>query len=434
MPAQMAVKLLAAISSLPKENAMNKQTRVIVALCVICAGLSIYNITYAVIAYIINSYSSYSAVTVSQLLTIPSISGLIASFLVGPLALKISKKILLLIIAGSVLVSFVIFFVVGGRGPFVLLLAAAVIAGIAQGGGMTIVSSIINDFFDITKSATYIALTTALIQGGSAVANFIAGPIGAGNNGTNWPYAYVVGLYLIPAMLIFAFMLPGKKASTAGGTAQESHAENAGATPEDSTGVSNGIPFKVFLMILMKMFFTLCMASFVFNLSTYIISEYNLGTSAQAGMVNSLYMICGMAAGFSYALWQKLLKQYIGIVGYAMLAIGVLVMMLINTTLAGVCIAAVVAGLGINLGTAFVMAKIMEITPKKMVPVSMSLLMGGVNIAVFISLYTLNFVGGLFGGGMHNTLLAGVIFGAIATVMSVFLLLPKKDVQGALPQ
>jgi MFS family permease len=414
---------------------MNKQTKIVIALGVIGAGLSMYSLTPALIAYIIGSYSSLSATTVSQLLTIPSIVGLAASFAAGPLALKISKKLLLMIAASAVLTYFLLFIIVGARGPFGLLIAAAMIVGIAQGAAVPIISSIINESLDPAKSASSLALILALMQGGGAVVSFIGGNIASINGGANWPNAYYIGLYLIPAMLIFAFLMPGKKASAPAAARAvpqaENKAEDNGKPSEPIAAAGKGIPVRVFLMILMLMLLNLCLLAFAFNISTYIISEYNLGTSAQAGMVNSIFMVVGMGVGFTYALWQKLLKNYLGIVGLVIVVAAIFVMMRITTTLAGVYIAAVLVGIGNNFSFPFIMAKIMESTPPKMVPVSMSLSMGGINIAVFVSVYTLNFAGGLLGGGLSNTLLAGGIFGIVAAVMSVFLLLPKKNVQSA---
>jgi MFS family permease len=404
---------------------LSKETRVVVSVSALSVGFAMYSITNVLIAYIINSYSSHAPMTVSQLLTLPSISGLIAAFAAGPLALKINKKVLLLINSIAILAAFLMFIFVGGNGPLGLLFAAAIIAGVAQGSNMTFISSIINEYFDTAKSATYLALTTALTQGGVALASFVAGYLGAGNNGANWPYGFTVGLYFVPAILVFAFLMPGKKDSTPA-AAQRTQTASTAETSEPAAAESNKIPARVFLMILMLMFFTLCMFSFGLNISTYIIIEYNLGTSAQTGMVNSLFMVVGMVVGFTYALWQKFLKKYIGTVGIALLMIGIFAMMQLNTTLAGAFIAAVLVGLGHSLAYVFIMAKIMENTPKKMVPVSISLSMGGVNIVVFVSLYILNFVGGLFGGGLYNNLLAGCLFGVIATIMSVFLLLPEK--------
>jgi hypothetical protein len=62
-----------------------------------------------------------------------------------------------------------------------------------------------------------------------------------------------------------------------------------------------------------------------------------------------------------------------------------------------------------------------------MAPVSMSIATGVVNIAIFLSVRILEFVGGLFGGGLHNRILAGLIFGVVAGIMALFFVIfPEK--------
>jgi predicted MFS family arabinose efflux permease len=120
---------------------MTNQKRALVAIYSISFVLTLQQFTGTTIAYIIASFPHLPPASVQQLVSLPAIFGLVVSFLIGPLALKINKKYLTLFTALMLLVYFAIFAFVGSK-SITPLLIATVFAGVAQGGSITLISSI----------------------------------------------------------------------------------------------------------------------------------------------------------------------------------------------------------------------------------------------------------------------------------------------------
>lgn len=400
--------------------------KVIIGLCVIGSISSLYGITNSLIANIMASYSDIAPTTMSQLMTLPSIVGLVTSFAIGPLAMKFDKKKLLVAMAAAVFSAMMIFMIIGGRGPLWLLFVGAAVAGVASGANMTLISALINVFYDESKSGTYVAISTACIQGGAALANLASGFLAAGNGGTNWPHAYGLGLLIIPAVVLFWILVPGSAKSEETVSGGDASAESSGTA---GTNGKEKIPLRVALIILMMVLSSMCLSAYAFNYSSYI-SEYQIGTAVQAGTIGTLNMVMGMLAGFTYAFWEKLFKKWLPLAGCAGTLIGVAAMAMAQPSMLGVGAAAVLAGIGHNLGTSSIMALIMKETPSRLVPLSVAISMGAVNISVYVSTFARNLVGGLLGGGLRNDIMAGMIFGVAAVVIAAFVIIkPAKTAE-----
>ncbi len=391
---------------------MDTVKRAKIALIVICCVLYLQTMSSSLIAYIMQSYNNIDPTNVKLLLTIPGMIGLFVSFAVGPISMKINKKYMIIFCALCSLTYFVLFAAVGANGPFKLLILAAVFMGISQGSTRTLTTSVISDFLQPKEKASFCALTTALQNGGGAVINLIGGSIAAGNGGADWPKAYLLGLIILPAVIVFALFMPKEAVvETAAGT-------SAAAGEEQEQGF---IPPKVLLVILCNTVFAIGVCSFQYNFSEYIIVTHKLGTSVEASMVNSLYLVVGLIVGVIYPVFMKLFKRFIAPVGYCIFALGVLMMITIHTNIFVVYLSTIMIGVGFNIGNPFASAFVMQITPKKWVPVAISLLFGGVNLGMFFSTYILKFFSGFLGGGVQNTLTVGCIAGLLCAACAVVL-------------
>ena len=402
---------------------MDTRKRAKVSLIIICLVLYFQTMSNSLIAYIMQSYSNIDPTMVRQILTIPGMVGLFVSFAVGPISLKINKKYLTIFITLCAFTYFMIFASVGANGPFSLLVVGAVIMGFSQGSSRTLTTSMIAEFVETEKKASFVALTTALMNGGGAVMNVIGGNIAAGNGGADWPKAYLLGIIILPALLIFIVMMPknpGRDIANAAANAPGSTVRPDDANDsEESAG--KFIPPRVLIVVLLNSLFAISVTAFMYNFSEYIIITHKLGTSAEAGTTNFLYLIVGLVVGVIYPFFMKIFKRFIAPVGYAIFALGMLMMITIHTSMVFVYISTILIGLGFNVGNPFVSAYAMQITPKKWIPVTMSLLFGGVNLGMSLSIPLLSFLSGLIGGGVQNTLIIGCIGGAVSTVCAVFL-------------
>jgi MFS family permease len=398
---------------------MTTQKRAVLAVYIISFVLLLQGVTGTTIAYIIQSYSDrVSPISVQQLMSLPAIFGLIISFIIGPIAMKINKKYLTMICALSIFTYFAFFALVGSKGPFSLLLISTVFAGIAQGSAMTLMSSMIGEFVGPAKSATYVAVGLALMNGGGALMAILGGAIAAGNGGANWPYTYYLGLLIVPAMLAFGFLMP-KKPDAEQAAPQPAGGPGDAAPPPPPAG-KDKLPGRDIAIGVLAIFSSVCICGFLFYISVYIVNEYKLGTSVEAGIANSIFTITGLATGFTYAIWAKLFKKLLIVVSFSLVVLSLFCMMTFTTTLLGAYLGAFLMGWGFNMMNPYIMGFILQITPPRLAPVGISFLMAGANVGMFIAIYVLTFLSGLLGGGLKNVLLICTVGMAACTVVAYF--------------
>lgn len=414
--------------------------RVVIALCLFDMTMPLASLTSTLFAYIGESYPTIPYEQLALIMTMPSLVGLFVAFAVGPLSLRVSKKLLLIICTCATLFYTMTLWVVGGNGPVELLYVGAGVLGFSNGANMVLITSILNDHYGSAKSATYLAIVTGVINVFAVLLPTLGGTIAAMSGAANWSTAYVLGLVSIPAIIGIFFLLPSDSQKARAARQQQTALEQADAvveaaekTTETVSAVSGekkgirGIPPRVFLIILAYIAFALCGTAFTYNISTYVITEYQLGTSVEAGLTISVFMGAGLLANFLYALWSKILKRFVATVGYALLAGCILLLVLSTTSILAVYIAAFLGGFGFNLATPYVISKIMEATPPRLVPVSMSLAQGSLNLFSFASVMILSAVGVIFGGGLIGRLLSGVLFGVVAAVVTFILFVLVKS-------
>ena len=376
--------------------------KAVLAAMIISVVLLFGSMTPPLLAYIMYSYPGEP---VMLLLQIPAFVGMIVSFLVGPLAMRVNMKWIMIVTAFSALVYFSIFSFVGANGPFTLLLFAAGIVGICQGAAMVLTSSIFGAYVaDPGQRANFVAISIALMNGGAAVINIVGGIIAAGNGGANWPYSYYLGIVILPALIIFWVLMPRQPDPVEAGTT------GTGGSPEHGKGgpaPTGFIPLKAFLLIGMGTLVFLGVAVLLLNVGNYIVDELKIGTSAQSGLANALFTILGVAAGFSFPVIVKYTKNLTAPIGYAICASGLACLVFANTSIIGIFVGSCLCGFGLTFAMPFVVGQVMAITPPRWIPVAVSINMGGMNMAMT---FNPNIMGGaskLLNGTIESQLLLG---------------------------
>lgn len=405
------------------KNLNKAQKKAMAILMMISLVMGLHSMTTSLVGYIMTSYPDIPQTTVTSLITIPGLIGVVASFVFGTLAIKISRKFLLAVSATFSTLYFLLFTFVGDKGPFSLLIVAACLVGVSQGTAIPMINSMINEHLGNELSAKYVAWSTALYNVGITVISIVGGNIAAINGGANWYNAYYLGFIIIPVLVVFLFLMP--KSQLAG---QQQTAQTEAAAEEPQT--SGFIPVKVFAMLGCGILMLIGSGAFVLNYSNYIINEYAIGTSAEAGFAYSIFTVAGVIGGFAYGFTSKALKKWMVPVCYLGGSIGIVAFMMINTNLAGAYICAFCLGFFINTANPYIIGQIMGHTPKKYISLSMGIFTGGMNIGMYLCPTLNNALGSMFGGGMKNSILAGLCFAAAAAVISVFLYaLDKKSVR-----
>jgi MFS family permease len=401
---------------------MTTKKRALIAIYIISFVLLLHQLTTTTIAYIIDSFPHLPPASVQQLVSLPSIFGLIVSLILGPLTLKINKKHLTLFTAFMLLIYFSVFSFAGSKSITPLLVATA-FAGVAQGAAITLISSMIGEFAGPERNANYVAAGLAVLNGGVALMSVAGGAIAARNGGAAWPQAYYLGAILIPAIIAFGILMPKKPDGPEGA--------GRAAVPGDASPharVEKGkLPFQVIGIGILSIFAFVCISGFLLYVSVYIVNEYKLGTSVQAGIANSIFTITSVVTGFTYGIWAKLFKKLLIVASYGIVVLALFCMMSFTSTLFGAFSAALLLGWGFSIINSCSVAFIAEISPPRLAPVGISIFIAGLNLGVSISIYVLSFLSGFLGGGLKNVLLICTV-GMAACTVAAFLVFRTKDV------
>ncbi|MDR0388533.1 MAG: MFS transporter [Spirochaetaceae bacterium] len=400
---------------------MTTQKRALTAIYIIAFVLLMHQLTATTIAYIINSFPDLPRTTVQQIVSLPSIVGLIVSLIIGPLALKVNKKYLAMFAASMLLIYFAIFSLMGNK-SITPLLVATVFAGIAHGSAVTLISSMIGEFVGAEKSADYVSAGIGLMNAGIGFMSIVGGAIAARNGGEHWPQAYYLGVLLVPAIIAFGVLMPKKPDAPAEARRAQASGEAASSPPEKES-----LPLQVIVIAVLMIFSYIGICGYLFFISVYIVNEYKLGTSMDAGIVNTVTTITTLITGLTYAVWAKLFKKLFIVISYSVAALALFCMMTFTTTLFGAFAAAILLGWSFNTIRSYGMGFVMRITPPRLVPVGLSVFMVGSNIGQFTSIYVLNFLSGFLGGGLHNILLLCTV-GLAVCAAAAFFVYRTKDI------
>ena len=372
-------------------------------------------------AYVGLAYPDVPATTVSTLITIPNLSALIFAFVSGPIAVKVNKKKFLVTSMLAMLLHCVIYYFNGrAHGPFGLYLFAGFLGGYGIGTYIPIINGILSDHFPGEERAKRIANYNVAINIGAVILLQSAGFLAAKDNGAQWYNAYLLGflgILSLAAYWIFA-------------TKGQIDVPSIKAESVVSKKVSlRDVPGKALAWILLMSFvhclFYVTQYAFNTNVSNYIITEYNLGTSVQAGTATSLYRFALIPFTALYPVFQKYLKNWVLPIGYLCVGIGLFIMMTAKS-LFGAYACACFIGLATAMVHSTFYGRASRYVSAAMVPVSMSVANGLVSAGSFVSVYVLTFFSNLLGGGMGNQFKAGIIISIVVTIAAILMYVVKK--------
>ena len=388
-----------------------------------------YFITQVTKAYIAADYPEISGMMVDSLLTIPNLVDLVFSFLIGPIALRHSKVRLAAVSMFCVIIYCAIFYITGRLHlPFGMFVAGCFFAGCSQGTYAPLLNSIIADHFPAEQRGNRIANYNVAINVGAVIILQLSGIVAAADGGARWYNAYLLGIATAVGLCIFLLLA---KRADADVPSMAAAGENSGADHASAPKIrdipKNVLGF-VILMGVIHCLFYIGQYAFNINASTYIISEYELGSAVEAGTATSLVRFSLVIFTALYPLLNQLLKDWMIPVGYLCVGIGLIIMMRAES-LMGAYTCACFIGLATSLAHSSLYAKASRFVPVALVPVAMSLVWGVANIGSSFAVQALEGIAAIFGGGMSNNFLAGIIVSVIAAVVAVYMYVIKKPVQ-----
>jgi|GEM_PF-1180269 len=212
---------------------------------------------------------------------------------------------------------------IGGVGPvfvhgsFGVVLAWKLLFGVGIGFTMPLANALVLGLYEGQKQAKYLGWVTLLMNFGGIVYQMFGGIIcdsfGAQAGGSGWFMHYAIyALAIVP--LIFSFFIPEP----------EHHAPAAkadGSAAEKKSMGKGWIIASIFLFLINLLNYPVMM--YMSNL--FLVRGIGGATAATAAATAlSLFTVAGMVAGFLYGTLFKALKHFIIVAGWAVMAIGAL--------------------------------------------------------------------------------------------------------------
>ena len=398
-----------------------KNNKALVGIFAFCACAMANNMTMAIIAYIMQSYSNVSPTVVSQLLAIPSLIGTAFAFFVGTLNTKFNVKSLMIFVQAALFASGMMYFLLGGKAPIYVLYVAAGLVGLNQGSMMTLLSVMLSKLFDDPqkRSGVY-GICTAIQNIGGVFFSVVGGALAV--NG--WTKAYMLYFLIIIAIIFEILFLPGGEPE---GAKAPAHAD----APKQNVG---RMPITVYVIAIHYFFFFLWLYVYGSNVSEYIINTYKLGTSVEAGLATSLVTGGGIVAGAFFGQYSKVLKKCTVPFMMGCTIVGLGLPLFCTTNIIAVYAGGLLNGFAMSGCAPYIMAELGKVAPGPQYAKAMSIFSGFMNLGMCVAITVIAFITQLVcgdGSNMHYKFMVGFVGTIICMVTAIPIYVLRKDKEQA---
>ena len=322
---------------------------------------------------------------VQMLVSGPGLLAMAVALLSGILVTKISKKKLLLFAAALALITGFLPFV---KESFALLFACRIVYGITLGLCMSLNGVVVADFFEGQERVQVMGIQAAAVGAGMMIINAGAGTLGA----SDYHLSYWINLIALIAFILLLLCLPD--------------------TGRVVTDRENRISLnkEVFIMGGIGFFFFLFLITFNTNISMHIGGKY-AGNSSFAGIVNAVFSLIQIAAGFVLGMVTKLFRRQTMTAALVSFAIGAMILVLFPANAAMLLLGALFCGIcqGIFMPTG--MVTVTNAVNPQSAAMATAVFSCGIQLGGFVSPIVTNFASDvIFGeeGTGHVFLIASV--------------------------
>ena len=349
---------------------------------------SFANVTSGILAYIMLTYSEVSATNVTMILTIPAIIGTFFAFISGSLINKIGIKKVAIFVQSCAFASGMIYLFFGNKTSIAVLYVAAAFYGFMTGGSAVTLSQLFKQCVpDDSKRGTFLGYGNSLSSLGGVIASTVGGVIAALNNGAHWERAYLLFFWMLFCLILEIIFLPDPK--------------NVQVEKKAKDKNSGKVPFKVWLISIHYLLFFLFLYAFSLNISAYVITEHQLGTSAQSGLALSCLTVGGIISGLTFGTYSKLLKKKTITFLQAICSIGLGLIIFIPNIYV-LYVASALLGFSMMGCNPYVVMELSRITDEPGFAKSMSIYAGFMNGGMMVAVYILAALSTLFFGSADN--------------------------------
>lgn len=343
------------------------------------------------------AFPSVPIATIQMLGSVPSIGGIIAALLIGPLSIHISNKFLG--IGGA------LFITLGGLMPLLshsniyFLLLCVFLLGIGQSFVTTMVPTLLSEHFEGDEKQKLIGIYQAMSSLGALFLSSVSGILVA----KYWGDVYYLYFLALVVFILSSIFIPNDKPS--------------GKRNNESDSVKLKLPSFVYGLTLSSLVITLVYTAFANNVGIYIANE-NLGSPAITGLVIAVGTIGGLITGFSMGLIFKHIN--IHILSLSSLALGLsFILIFFIHSMPTLFIASFIGGAGMAMYQARAAFLMSNQAAPVLIPKSMAYLTFGNSLGGFISPLLFKFLG--FSAGNSSFGIAG----ALATFLGILFLFSK---------
>lgn len=295
-------------------------------------SLSMLSMATLVLAPVIGSlvvaFPEAGISTIQMVLSVATLTGMIAAFLVARLALNLPKKTIA--VTGAVITG------IAGLVPYFLhqnigfVILCSAIVGIGVGFITNTIPGLIAEHFPAEQGQTMMGRQVAFVSVGTMVMMFVSGQLGV----KNWYYSSLTYIIAGIVAVIAAVTLPMDKVHT-----------EAIDSPKPS--FKEALNKNVLTIACLGFIFMIVNNVFNNNLSL-LIQENNLGGSDISGLVSTVSQLGGLIAGLFIGRIAKVIRSQMLTLGFAVEGIALLILAF-TSNLPLVYLGSFLAGCGLSI-------------------------------------------------------------------------------------
>jgi predicted MFS family arabinose efflux permease len=284
-------------------------------------GLNITGVA-PVLGLLSETFEGEGANAIQTLQTIPNLSLMVASILVGWLATKISKK--KLVLGGLLLVAFI------GSSPFIVnsfsfIMTSRLLAGFGFGIISPLNVAIISEFSQGRERASMMGLQVSGMGIGAICTNIVGGMLGK----IGYQQFFLIHLISIITFLIVLTQLPDTGVAVSGGTKKLK------------------LNKKVYELSFTSFFNALFLTAFGTNIGLHIAENLH-GDTVITGFATAVNAGCTLLVGMNFSKISSSLKQYTLPLAILTSSLGYLLLILLPTSRVGILVASACCGVSIS--------------------------------------------------------------------------------------
>ncbi len=376
-----------------EENSNLKQNIPVISLIAIMAIFLVnrgVNIVTPAMNTFYEHFSDFSRETVAMISTLPNLTLVIGTLVVGAVVGKrFSFKTMAIL--GSVI------YLIGGVAPYFIddlyvILGCRLLFGFGLGLIYPLSNALINGLYEGDKRATYLGYGTFMLNLGGIALQTLGGILAD----IDWQLVFLAHAVSLLA-LVCAFLLPEPP-------------------KKEAAAKTGGIWLTAPVAVIGVVFFVYMLMAYPAMLNISVIFSDRLGSGAAvASTALSLYTALAAVSGFFFGMIFKKLKRWCLFLGFAIATIG-MVMVQVGNVYIVLTLGVGFIGLGFGIIMPALLAWCAKIAPEGKVAICTSFALAMMNLAGFVSSFYLSGLAAAFGESVYSPIKIAMVVLALMTV------------------